>query len=314
MPVAWDDATDAIFAGDLTAALGYRTPAGGVVVQAVAPIALRDRAAGTVGFTTSLGFSKKLERIARDPRVAMAFHAREHGRSASESYVLVQGRARVVESPSPKERMQVGTLAAAALGPARRGWFWDRWLREYYEVRVPVHVEVDRIVTWPDLRCAGAPRVGGEQLPAGDPDPQAPPGNGTGPRLDVARTLRRVLGNEHTLARLCRRRRPPDDRARPGRRRGPGRAPARRRRAAPARRAARGSARHTATVAQLIGLETRQFTGWLDVGEAGDAVYAPHTEAGYKAPPNKTLLLLLNGMLAKRGVRAARKAGRPTSA
>ena len=199
MPVAWDDATDAVFAGDLTAALGYRTPAGGVVVQAVAPIALRDRAAGTVGFTTSLGFSKKLERIARDPRVAMAFHAREHGRSASDSYVLVQGRARVVESPSPKERMQVGTLAAAALGPARRGWFWDRWLREYYEVRVPVHVEVDRIVTWPDLRCAGAPRVDGEQLPVGDPDPQAPPGNGTGPRLDVARTRRRVLGNEHTL-------------------------------------------------------------------------------------------------------------------
>ena len=34
--------------------------------------------------------------------------------------------------------------------------------------------------------------------------------------------------------------------------------------------------------------------------------YAPHTETGYVAPPNKTLLLLLNGALAKRGVRAAR--------
>ena len=77
-----------VLAGDLTAALGYRTPAGGVVVQAVAPIGLRDREAGTVGFTTSLGFSKKLERIERDPRVAMAFHAREHGRcdSASTSF------------------------------------------------------------------------------------------------------------------------------------------------------------------------------------------------------------------------------------
>ena len=29
--------------------------------------------------------------------------------------------------------------------------------------------------------------------------------------------------------------------------------------------------------------------------------YAPHTETGYVAPPNKTLLLLLNGALAKRG-------------
>ena len=59
---------------------------------------------------------------------------------------------------------------------------------------------------------------------------------------------------------------------------------------------------------QLIGLETRQYTGWLEVSPEGRAVYAPHTETGYKAPPNKTLLLLLNGALAKRGVRAARKA------
>ena len=49
---------------------------------------------------------------------------------------------------------------------------------------------------------------------------------------------------------------------------------------------------------ELIGLETRQHTGWLD----GD-LYAPHTEVGYKAPPNKTLLLLVNGFMAKRGVR-----------
>jgi hypothetical protein len=37
-------------------------------------------------------------------------------------------------------------------------------------------------------------------------------------------------------------------------------------------------------------------------------VYAPHTETGYKAPPVKPLLLLLNGGLAKKGMRAARKA------
>src|SRR5205085_11632876 len=97
MTVAWDDDLDAIFAGDLTVALGYRTPAGGVVVQAVAPIGLHDRERGTLGFTTSLGFSKKLERLAADPRVAMAFHAREHGRASSTRYVLAQGTARVIE-------------------------------------------------------------------------------------------------------------------------------------------------------------------------------------------------------------------------
>ncbi len=61
---------------------------------------------------------------------------------------------------------------------------------------------------------------------------------------------------------------------------------------------------------RLVGLETRQHTGWLQVGDDGRALYAPHTEVGYVAPPNKTLLLLLNGGLAKRGVRHARKAGK----
>ena len=37
------------------------------------------------------------------------------------------------------------------------------------------------------------------------------------------------------------------------------------------------------------------------------AVYAPHTESGFRAPPNKTLLLILNGLLAKIGLRRARK-------
>ena len=44
----WSDADDAIIGGDLTAALGYVTPAGGAVVSVVAPIGLRDRDAGTV--------------------------------------------------------------------------------------------------------------------------------------------------------------------------------------------------------------------------------------------------------------------------
>src|ERR671939_179721 len=119
MSVGWDDAVDAILDGDLTAGIGYRTPAGGVVVQAVAPIGLRDREAGTVGFTTSFGFSKKLERIAADPRVALAFHAREHGTAPGTAFVLVQGRARVVRDEAALERMRA--LAAERLGAPPRG-------------------------------------------------------------------------------------------------------------------------------------------------------------------------------------------------
>jgi hypothetical protein len=64
---------------------------------------------------------------------------------------------------------------------------------------------------------------------------------------------------------------------------------------------------------QLIGLRTRQYTGWLTVSDDGTMRYAPHTEAGYVAPPNKTLLLLLNGVLAKRGVRAAARTAPPAA-
>jgi hypothetical protein len=57
---------------------------------------------------------------------------------------------------------------------------------------------------------------------------------------------------------------------------------------------------------QLAGIEVRQHTGWLSVD--GRALYAPHTEQGFRAPASKTLLLLAQGLLAKRGVRRARAA------
>jgi hypothetical protein len=299
--VSWGDDVEAVLAGDLTAALGYRTPAGGAVVQAVAPIGLHDREAGTVGFTTSLGFSKKLERIADDPRVALAFHAREHGRTASSAYVLVQGRARVIEQPTPEERARVRALATAYLGEPKSGPFWNRWLREYYNVRVPVVVDADRVVTWPDLRCAGTPTVIGAPPPT--PEPQDPPAKGTGPRVDVERAARRLRATDHVLlgfAEDCPTVLPVEL----------GEATAagiELRCAAPlppgGRRA--GLTGHSYRP-QLIGLETRQHTGWLEVD--GDRIlYSPHTEVGYKAPPNKTLLLLVNGFLAKRGLRAARR-------
>src|SRR3954449_11901683 len=91
--------TDRVLDGDLTAALGYVTPAGGAVVTAVAPIGLRDRERGEVTFTTSLGFGRKLDRMRRDPRVALLYHAREHGFHAGDELVLVQGRARIVDEP-----------------------------------------------------------------------------------------------------------------------------------------------------------------------------------------------------------------------
>ena len=53
---------------------------------------------------------------------------------------------------------------------------------------------------------------------------------------------------------------------------------------------------------QLVGLAVRQHTGWLQ-----DGVYAPHTESGFRAPSNKTILLLANGYMARRGLKRAQR-------
>jgi nitroimidazol reductase NimA-like FMN-containing flavoprotein (pyridoxamine 5'-phosphate oxidase superfamily) len=304
-PVSWDDETDDVLDGDITAALAYVTPAGCAVVTAVAPVGLRDRDAGTVGFTTSLGLGKKLERIRRNPRVALAYHAREHGFSRSARYVLVQGKASFDPQPDEATTDRIGERATRFMGPPRRGRFWDRWLREYYRERVPVDVAVERIVWWPDLRCEGEANVDGVPLPDEPPAAQPEPKNGTSPRLDSARAAKRLAALHHRLLGWVGGDGFPviapvdvdggDERGMrvgfPGEPAPPG-----------ARRA--GLLGHEYR-AQLVGLSARQYTGWLDPG-AG--TYAPLTEQGFKAPANKTLLLLANGLLAKRGMRKARAA------
>jgi hypothetical protein len=99
MAVFWSEEIDAIFGGNLAAALTYLTPAGGAVATCVAPIGLRDRQAGWIGFTTSLGFGKKLDRIRRDRHVAMAFHTREHGPPTA--CALFSSRVAPRSSPTP---------------------------------------------------------------------------------------------------------------------------------------------------------------------------------------------------------------------
>jgi hypothetical protein len=305
-PVQWPDAIDEVIGGDLTAALAYVTPAGGAVVTAVAPIGLRDRDAGTVSFTTSLGFGRKLERIERDPRVALAYHAREHGHSRSSRFVLVQGSATVVKEPDPDYLEFIGRQATPFMGPPRRGVFWDRWLSAYYSDRVPVHVTVHRIVSWPDLSCGGEPEVHGAPL-ADAPPPQTPPAKGTGPRLDAERAGRAAAKLPHQLVAF----RGGDghpvvvpvhvDGADAGAvtlEAAPGLLPAGGRRA--------GMLAHEYQE-KLIGLAARQHTGWIEA-DGTRALYAPHTGSAFRAPANKTLLLLGNGYLARRGLKQARRA------
>ena len=299
----WSDLDDEIIGGDLTAALAYLTPAGGAVLTPVAPVGLRDREAATVSFTTSLGFGRKLERIDADPHVALAFHAREHGFARPSRFVLVQGVASYDAHPDREYLEQhVGPASARFLGEPQRGVFWDRWLSAYYADRVIVTVQVERVVSWPDLACAGDATVAGSPLAHEDPEPQAPPKRGTGPRVDSQRAARRAGRLPHVL--LAYRGADGLPLVAPVTVGAPSRLGFALSGPLPARGRRAGLLAHRYEP-RLIGLETRQHTGWLQ-----DGVYAPHSEGGFRAPANKTLVLLANGLLARRGLAQARAKGR----
>lgn len=309
MPVSWPDTVDEVLAGDMTVALAYATPAKGAVPSAVAPIGMRDREAGTVTFTTSLGFGKKLERIETDPRISLAYHAREHGRSERPEYVLVEGRAAPDHTQSQARREDIRERATDFLGEPKSGFFWDRWMREYYIVRIPVDVQIERITVWPDLRCAGEPEVLGAPAPD-PPEPQSAPKKGTGPRIDVGKAAGHVRDLPHLLLSYVQADGYPavvpvelGSAGEEGFKLAAGRAdliPSGGRRA--------GLLAHSYRP-KLVGLVSQVYTGWLESDGDGSAVYAPHTEGGFKAPANKTFLALANGYLAKRGYKKARREG-----
>ncbi len=307
----WPDEVDDVIGGDLTCAVAYMTPAGGAVATAVAPIGLRDREERTVGFTTSLGFGRKLERIKQEPRVALAYHAREHGigDASNRRFVLVQGTATFDPAPDRALLDEIGDRSEPYMGAPRRGVFWDRWLQAYYADRVLVTVDVERVAVWPDLEASGEPEVFGAPLPGREAEPQAPPKKGTGPRVDAGRAGQRAAGLPHRLLTYVQADGYPTvvpvTVERQG---GEGITVASAAGLPPGGRRA-GMLAH-AYRPKLIGLESRQYTGWLEGGEGTEALYAPHTEAGFKAPANKTVLLLANGFMARRGLAKARKEGR----
>jgi hypothetical protein len=306
-PVLWPDAIDDVLTGDLVVTVGSPTPKGGVVLNSVAPIGLRDRAAGTVTFTTSLGFGRKLERIAADPRIAVAYHTRQHGRSRRPGVVLVQGVASVRADLSGAERTRLARQAAEHLGPVVSSRFWDWWLAVYYQDRVCVDVRVARIVWWPTEALGEQPIVLGRPIPEQPPAAQAPPRNAATPRVAM-RKLRRSVGMPHLLIGYIHADGMPcvlpvtvtavDDTAvivgndtrllPPGGRRA-------------------GFLAHDFRP-KLVGLSTATHTGWLVVDE--QARWTPHTRHSFTAPPNKTLLLLGNGAAARWGYRQAIRHGR----
>lgn len=192
LTVTWPAAVDEIIGGDLVAAVGVPTSRGGIALSCVCPIGLRDRHKGTVSFTSPLGFGRKLVRIADNPRIAVAYHTRQHGRSDLPGYVLVQGTASIAPIASKEWFVEQVMAYDERLLASRH---WDRWLKAYYADRALVTVQVERIVWWPEGDMAGGhPVVLGEPLAASPPPSQDPPRDADRPRTPmrpIARSTRR---------------------------------------------------------------------------------------------------------------------------
>ena len=308
-PGRWGDEVDQIFDGDLVVMLADVTPACGVVLTPVTNFALRDRATGTVTVLSSLGAWRKLERIARNPRVALAFHTRRHGYCSGREYVLVQGIASFSTTPD-RAWLQSITPSWERFMGLRYGFPWRHWTDVYHWQRVGVQIAVERVTVWPDLACTGAPVVHGSAPPAHAPAPQPPPANGSGPRVDQALTAKRAARLPDTLLGWVGADGLPVVVPVSGARsyeRGvvlevpAGVVPAGGRRA--------GLTSHSFT-AGVLGQEQHVHTGWLTAEEGGDTVlYAPHTRSSYRLPPSKIIYPAAVGWFTRCGLREARRSG-----
>ena len=304
--VTWSDDVDEILASDLAAGFAYLTPAKGVVITPMAPLALRDRQAGTVTLTTSQAMWKKLDRISRNSGVAIAYHARDYGLTNRPGFVLVQGRA---SFPTTADRDWLESITPEwerFLGPRIAG-LPSRILDVYYWQRVPITIEVERIVAYPDDAAAGKPQVLGKPL-AEPAVPQKPPGGGTAPRVDATKVAAHAQRLPHTLLGWCGEDEMPvvvPAASVGGRESGV-------QLSVPAGAVPPGGRRAGLTSHQfqprMIGQEQRVHTGWLESDGSDRVKYTPHTKAGYRLPSSKLAFVLASGSIAFR-MKKAREAG-----
>jgi hypothetical protein len=306
----WSDAVDEILGGDQVVALAYVTPARGVVVAPVTNFGTRDRDAGTITVNSSVGAWKKLDRIRRNPHVALAFHTREHGYSARPEYVLAQGSA-TLSNPIPDYPSTI-----IEHWERFERWrdvhpLWKRWQR-VYALRVAIEIAVERLVVWPDLACRGEPEVHGAPLPVDSSMPQRSPSRGTDPRINHVRAAWKAKRLPHALLGWV----------------GADGFPF----VIPVEFAGterRGiildvasdvvplGARRAGLTAhwfapRVIGQEQRVHTGWLEANRTEPRLlYAPHTNASYWFPASEPLYRFVSGLATRWRLRATRRAGLP---
>jgi hypothetical protein len=305
---AWTTEVDTILDGDHVVMLAYVTPASGVVLLPVSNFGVRDRGSGTITVNSSVAAWRKLDRIRHDPHVALAFHTRAHASHDRTEYVLAQGIARLSD-PIPDYPSTILEHWERFEPWQDRNRFW-RWWQRVYGLRVAIDIAIERMVVWPDLSCDGEPEVIGAAWPGNQPAPQVPPGRGTAPRIDQARTAKKAaelpdsllgwVGSDGFPVVVPVRIGPPTERgialSAPGNLVPPG-----------GRRA--GLTAHSFSRG-VIGQNQRKHTGWMEAnGSEGQVDYAPHTESNYRFPASRLLYRVVSGAGTRWWLRRARRAG-----
>src|SRR3954469_18867654 len=194
----WPDTVDGILGGDQVVALAYTTPANGVILTPLTNFGLRDREAGMLSaVNSSVAAWRKLDRIRKSPKIALAYHTRTHGFSDRPEYVLVQGTASLGEPVEDYPR-SIAPAWERFGGPVDAGPIWNWWMK-VLDHRVEIRLAVERVVVWPDLRGGGGPALRWGGAPAihgtpvrGEPAEQEPPAKGTGPRIRHGRAALRA--------------------------------------------------------------------------------------------------------------------------
>jgi hypothetical protein len=305
---SWPEDLDQIVDGDHAVMLAYVTPARGVVLAPVSNFGIHDRAAGVVTVNSSVGAPKKLDRVRRNPLVALAFHTRAHATHDRPEYVLVQGRATLAPPVADYPTSVVDNWER--LEPWRDlNPLWKRWMR-VYALRVEVRIAVERLIVWPDLACRDRPAVHGAPLPGEPPPPQDPPAKGTAPRINQARAATKAarlpdsllgwvgadgfpmtiaaqvgMADERGIAIEV-----PEGLVPPGGRRA-------------------GLTAHWFSRG-VVGQRQRIHTGWMEATEGARVVtYSPHTQAAYRMPNSRTVYRAAAGMATRWRLREARRAG-----
>ncbi len=158
----------------------------------------------------------------------------------------------------------------------------------YYRQRLAITVRVRRVLVYDGT--SAAPRIFGENLPEGPPAAQRPPRHGTRPRVDTSKVAARVHRLPHALLGWVQ----TDGLPMVARVRSQGIGelgmglvtsdgplpPVAAERVSP-------RTRSTSTFHQyMVGQEQQVHTGWLDV-DGTEAIYAPHTRAGYALPKSR---------------------------